>query len=54
LKRIEKAYGKGRWRKLKGLATVKISATGEIRRAEIHWNEAHGIGKREFKINRRE
>jgi hypothetical protein len=53
LKRIERAYGKGRWRKLKGVATVRFTVTGEMRQEEIHWYEAHGIGKREFKIKRR-
>ncbi len=47
--RLKKIYGNGRWRKLKGIAKVKIQS-GEIVRAEIHWYEAHGIGKKEFKI----
>jgi hypothetical protein len=47
--RLRKMYGKGRWRKLKGLATVRL-ADGAIRLAEIHWYEAHGIGKRDFKL----
>ncbi len=42
-------YGKGRWRKKKGIATVKID-DGSFRLAEIHWYEAHGIGKRDLKI----
>ena len=42
-------YGKGRWRKLKGKAMVR-TADGMIRRAEIHWYEAHGIGRRKLKI----
>jgi hypothetical protein len=42
-------FGKGRWRKRKGLATVRL-ADGTIRRAEIHWYEASGVGKFEFKI----
>jgi hypothetical protein len=47
--RLNKVYGKGRWRKLKGVARVRLkSAT--IRLAEIHWYEAHGIGKRDFKL----
>lgn len=48
-KRLQKSYGKGRWRKLKGVATVKL-IDGTIRLAELHWYEAHGIGKREFKL----
>ena len=51
LRRLEKIYGKGRWRKRKGLAYVEL-ANGAIRRAELHWYEATGIGKREFKIKR--
>jgi hypothetical protein len=47
--RLRKQYGQGRWRKLKGIATVRL-ASGRIRRAEIHWYEAHGIGKKKFKI----
>jgi len=42
-------YGRGRWRKLKGFATVRL-ADGTIHTAEIHWYEAHGIGQKEFKI----
>jgi hypothetical protein len=49
---LNKRYGKGRWRKLKGAATVERISTGRIRRAEIHWYEAHGIGKRDGKIKR--
>lgn len=46
-----KAYGPGRWRKLKGVATVRL-ANGRVRRVELHWYEAHGIGKRDIKIKR--
>lgn len=49
--RLRKFYGKGRWRKLKGKALVKLN-NREIFEAEIHWYEAHGIGKKEFKIKR--
>jgi hypothetical protein len=49
LARIQKKYGRGRWRKLKGTATVRLE-NGSLRRAEIHWYEAHGIGKKRFKI----
>jgi hypothetical protein len=49
--RLIKRYGKGRWRKRKGFANVKLSG-GTIRRAELHWYEASGIGKKEFKIKR--
>jgi hypothetical protein len=47
--RLRKMYGRGRWRKLKGIANVRL-VDGTIRLAEIHWYEAHGIGKREFKL----
>jgi hypothetical protein len=46
---LNKKYGKGRWRRKKGIATVKIN-DGIFRLAEIHWYEAHGIGKRDLKI----
>ena len=51
LRRLIESYGPGRWRKLKGVATVWLP-TGRVRRAELHWYEAHGIGKRDFKIKR--
>ncbi|MCG3162202.1 MAG: hypothetical protein JMDDDDMK_03442 [Acidobacteria bacterium] len=48
LPRLRKMYGKGRWRKLKGVAQIRLG-NGRIRLAELHWYEAHGIGKREMK-----
>lgn len=48
---LRKAYGRGRWRKMKGVATVRLPNTA-LRRVEIHWYEAHGIGKRDLKIKR--
>jgi hypothetical protein len=51
LARLRKTYGQGRWRKLKGVAKIRLSS-GRIRLAEIHWYEAHGIGKKEFKRKR--
>jgi hypothetical protein len=51
LARIEKAYGAGRWRKLKGFAHVRFS-DGITARAEVHWYEAHGVGRKELKIKR--
>ena len=48
-KRLQKQYGKGKWRKLKGIAQVQLP-NGTIRLAEVHWYEAHGIGKKEFKL----
>lgn len=49
LEYLQKTYGHGRWRKLKGIATVKIP-NGQLRHVELHWYEAHGIGKRDMKI----
>ena len=49
--RLRKQYGSGRWRKLKGVATVRLQS-GNIRKAELHWYEAQGIGKKKIKIKR--
>lgn len=46
---LNKTHGRGRWRKRKGIARVRL-ASGSIRRVELHWYEAHGIGRRDFKI----
>ena len=46
---LRKAYGRGRWRKRKGIGTVQLP-NGNLRRVELHWYEAHGIGKRDMKI----
>jgi hypothetical protein len=46
---LRRKFGKGRWRKLKGKATVRMS-NGDVRLTEIHWFEAHGIGKRLLRI----
>ena len=51
LAQLEKAYGRGRWRKLKGTALVELP-DGSVPRAEVHWYEAHGIGRRDMKIKR--
>ena len=48
-KRLWKAYGRAVWRKMKGHARIKLK-DGTIHQAELHWYEAHGIGKKEFKI----
>jgi hypothetical protein len=48
---LRKQFGAGRWRKLKGVATVCL-VNGRIRKVELHWYEAHGIGKRKLKIKR--
>jgi len=51
LPRLRKVHGQGNWRKRKGFAKVRLS-DGSLRDAEIHWYEATGIGRREFKIKR--
>jgi len=51
LANLRKRFGPGRWRKLKGVATVRL-ANGRIQRVELHWYEAHGVGKRKIKIKR--
>jgi hypothetical protein len=49
--RLRKVYGEGRWRKLKRLAMIRFGR-GCLRRAELHWYEAHGIGRKEIKRKR--
>ena len=51
LRFLRKHFGAGRWRKLKGIATIRLP-NGALRRVELHWYEAHGIGKRDVKIKR--
>jgi hypothetical protein len=51
LPQLQKTYGRGRWRKLKGTALVRLP-NGNVRRVELHWYEAHGIGRRNMKIKR--
>jgi hypothetical protein len=51
LARLRKQYGPGRWRKVKGIAMIRLR-TGRVRRAELHWYEAHGIGRKETKRKR--
>lgn len=51
LAHLRKRHGAGRWRKLKGIATIRLM-NSTLRRAELHWYEAHGIGKREMKFKR--
>lgn len=50
-RRLVREYGAGKWRKMKGVATVRL-ADGTICEAEIHWYEAHGIGKKEIKFKK--
>jgi hypothetical protein len=49
LERLVKAYGQGNWRKMKGYATVRL-LDGALRKAEVHWYEAHGIGRKDLKL----
>jgi hypothetical protein len=49
--RIRRQSGVGRWRKMKGVADVRLQRGG-IRKAELHWYEAHGIGRKKMKIKR--
>ncbi len=51
LARLRKRYGGKRWRKLKGVATVRL-ASGRVRRAEVHWYEGYGVGRKGWKIKR--
>ncbi len=51
LTRLNRQYGKGKWRKLKGNARIRLH-TGRVRMAELHWYEAHGVGKKEMKRKR--
>lgn len=48
---LNRTYGRGNWRKMKGVALVR-GPRGQLRPAEVHWYEAHGIGKKDFKIKR--
>ena len=48
---LARTYGKGHWRKMKGIGTVKL-VDATICEAEIHWFEAHGVGRKDFKIKR--
>ncbi len=49
--RLRRQFGPGRWRKLKGVARVRI-AGDQTRKAEVHWYEAHGVGRKKMKIKR--
>jgi hypothetical protein len=51
LERLQELYGHGRWFKRKGAARIGLP-NGSVRRAELHWYEAHGVGRKEFKIKR--
>lgn len=49
LQRLQKTYGAGSWRKMKGIAIIQLPDKTKCK-AEIHWYEAHGIGRKDFKI----
>ena len=49
--RLRRRYGSGRWRKLKGVARIRLQ-NGRIRLAELHWYEAHGVGRKEIRWKR--
>ena len=51
ISRIRRVYGAGRWRKLKGVGSIRLP-NGAVRTAELHWYEAHGIGRKEIKRKR--
>ena len=51
INRLRLKFGRGRWRKMKGVAEIELES-GEVRTAEVHWYEAHGIGRRKMKIKR--
>lgn len=51
LARLNRTYGRAHWRKRKGIGTIELE-NGAVRRAELHWYEAHGIGRRELKFKR--
>ena len=48
---LDRTYGAGRWRKMKGVATVRFE-DGTVCRAEVHWFEAHSVGRKDFKVKR--
>ncbi len=50
LKRLRDHYGGTTWRKKKGIAMVRFLPSGPTVKAEVHWYEAHGVGKVEMKI----
>ncbi len=51
IERLRKQFGAGRWRKRKGIVTVRL-INGRMRKVELHWYEAHGIGKKKIKVKR--
>lgn len=51
LKRLQKQHGKAKWRRMKGIGEIRLQS-GRVVQAELHWYEAHGIGKKEIKVKR--
>ena len=51
IKRLRRSYGSGRWRKMKGKATIRLP-DGIMCKTELHWYEAHGIGRKDMKIKK--
>ncbi len=51
IKRLRRIYGKGKWRKRKGIARIELD-DGSVTLAELHWYEATGVGRKEYKIKR--
>ena len=51
INRLQKRYGRAKWRKMKGVCEIRL-LSGLIVNAELHWYEAHGIGRKEFKVKR--
>jgi len=51
LNRLRRFYGLGNWKKMKGVAHIRL-LSGKIKLAELHWYEAHGVGKKEIKRKR--
>jgi hypothetical protein len=48
-RQLREQFGGRRWRKLKGIGRVRFP-NGAIRLAELHWYEAHGVGRRMIKV----
>lgn len=48
---LRRRFGRGKWRKLKGVAKIR-RRDGKIFEAELHWYEAHGIGRKLIKVKR--
>jgi len=49
--KLKARFGGQRWRKLKGVALIRFP-NGEVCHGELHWYEAHGVGRRKMKVKR--